>query len=76
MAKPLKSRGRVRVCVGRVRVRAVYKRTLKAHYKMHAYRISIHVWNKINVFSHLTHVKKALKQGKMDRSATVNHDHL
>ena len=27
MAKPLKSRGRVRVRVGRVRVRAVYKRT-------------------------------------------------
>jgi len=29
MAKPLKSRDRVRVRVGRVRVRAVYKRTLK-----------------------------------------------
>ena len=30
MAKPLKSRGRVRVRVGRVSVRAVYKRTLIA----------------------------------------------
>jgi len=32
MAKPLKSRGRVRVRVGRVRVRAVYKRTLMVWY--------------------------------------------
>ena len=30
MAKPLKSRGRFRVRVGRVHVRAVYKRTLIA----------------------------------------------
>ena len=34
MAKPLKSRVRVRVRVGRIRVRDVYKRTLKASFTL------------------------------------------